>query len=119
MPRHEIIYDPVAKESPEWRHLYGQWLAIRKSKFGNEFELFNDFYNWAMSNGYVFGARLIRIDQNKPFGPNNCFHYLKPKPEQKPDFVPMDEQWIRKWNETVNRIRIHYGMKPLCTEEKV
>lgn len=33
---------------------------------------FNAFYNWSISNGYMFGLSLDRIVNDKGYGPSNC-----------------------------------------------
>lgn len=33
---------------------------------------FNNFYNWAIENGYQENLELDRIDNNKGYSPNNC-----------------------------------------------
>ncbi len=33
---------------------------------------FDAFVEWALANGYEKGLRLVRIDESKPFAPENC-----------------------------------------------
>ncbi|WP_406044073.1 hypothetical protein [Succinimonas sp.] len=70
-----------------------------------EFELFPDFYNWAMQSGYELGMWLLRINGEKPFSPDNCEWYTPGERD--------NSEWINNWNKSVNRIRKYYGMPPL------
>lgn len=111
MPRHKDIYDKDLKETPEWKFLYAKWCLIRKSQYGKEFERFNDFYSWSLANGFVMSAKLTRLDKSKPYSPENC--QWIPHAAKQIVFSEEDRQWIAKWNKAANRIRRHYGMKPL------
>lgn len=109
MPK--IAYDPDLKATPEWKFLYYKWMQIRKLEHSDDFNNFLDFYNWAMSHGYVCGAKLGRLYDSKPYSPDNCL-WDGPMFED-PNFTEEQKMWISKWNEAVNRIRRHYGMEPL------
>ena len=108
MPRHKVVYDPKLKETPEWKSLYERF---RKIKDDATFNDFLEFYNWSMANGFEMGVKLIREDISKPFSPENC-RWSAPA-ERKPDLHGAErETAIKKWNEAVNRIRVHFGLKP-------
>lgn len=71
------------------------------------------FLTWAMSSGYEPNLGLYRKDNTKPYGPKNCFWKMKEKLQK---FEDTEEGiLIRKWNQTVNVIRQHYGL-PLFEE---
>lgn len=55
---------------------------------------FENFYEWAIQNGYRDGLTIERIDVNKGYSPSNC------------TFIPMKEQPINRRNTllTVNGI---------------
>lgn len=110
MPRHEVVYDKDLKETPEFQQLYNKWNWIRKHNQLDQFEKFMDFYNWSIENGFELNAKLKRLDNSKPYIPENCV-WIAPK--LKPTTNAEEEkEWIALWNKTVNRIRVHYGMKP-------
>ena len=116
MPRHSVVYDPQLKQTPEWKSLYGRYHAVKTSVYQDIFPTFQQFYDWAMANGFVCGAKLSRKDPNKPFTPDNCFWEL---PERKEQHMTVDErnEFIDRWNKTVNRIRVHYGLEPFENKE--
>lgn len=49
-------------------HNYG----LRGIKVCEEWQKFEPFYEWAMSNGYKEGLSIERIDVNKDYYPENC-----------------------------------------------
>lgn len=116
MPRHRVVYDPELKKSQEWVSLYGRYNAVKTSIYRDIFPTFQQFYDWAMENGFVCGAKLGRKDPNKPFTKDNCFWVM---PENKQTNITVDEknEFIDRWNETVNRIRVHYGFEPFERKE--
>lgn len=110
MPRHQVVYDKNLKETPEFQFLYLKWLWLRKQPHSEDFKIFLIFYKWSMANGYATGAKLERLDTGKPFSPDNCLwvHH-----ETKRAYTEEEKEWIKLWDKTVSRIRIHYGMQPL------
>ena len=85
--------------------------------FSPEFEEFPGFYRWAMKNGYTVGAKLLKYDLNEPYTPDNCFWIPHSERVENPTVPPLDHEWTKKWDETVNRIRLHYGMEPIHSPE--
>lgn len=113
MPKHKVIYDPVLKETPEWKSLYAKY----KNKTYKKIEGFADFvafYNWAMESGFEIGAKLARFDESKPYCESNCYWEM---PKEQRLYGAELRASMEKWNETVNRIRVHYGMEPFESED--
>ena len=110
MARHKFgePYDPKLRETEHGSKLYQCWRKIRMSEHYEDWCYFPNFYNWAMQNGYQTGAWLRKTDANKPFEPDNCTWYY---PCEESRNIP--QSWVDSWNESVNRIRKHYGMPPL------
>lgn len=67
----------------------------------NEWDKFENFYKWAMSNGYRNGLSIDRIDGNGNYEPNNC------------RWVDMKTQQRNRGN---NR-KVEYDGKSLCLTE--
>ena len=111
MARHKVIYDKATKETPEWKSLYSKWRQIKKCSHSKEFSRCQDFYDWAMANGFEIAAKLELLDDSKPYSPDNC--RWKPPEVKKTFYTEEEKRWIAKWNKTVNVIRRYYGMKPL------
>lgn len=116
MPRHQVVYDKELKETPEWKFLYNKWRWLLKQPHSEEFDNFPTFYEWSMVKGYAAGAKLERKDPSKPYSIKNCL-WEQPAPQQK-GYSEEDKAWIKSWNKTVNRIRRHYGIKPLPEMEE-
>lgn len=112
MPSTIVFYDKDIKETLEWQSLYNRYCSKCKNiPYKQIAPTFQEFYDWSMLNGFVMGARLVRYDDSKPYSRDNC-HWLPPK-DRIPDIKgAAREAAIAKWNETVNRIRIHYGLDP-------
>lgn len=104
----ERKYDREIIESEEGQRLYVYWQTkVSKNTDSPEFMTFPGFYNWAMENGYTVGAKLHRRDPKDPFNPDNCVWIAGEK-----DLTRFYPEFELKWNKTVNRIRVHYGMEP-------
>lgn len=114
MPRHSITYPKDIKETPDGKHIYGVWVRIRRMKRTTKFADYIAFYEWSMANGYQEGALLKLLDEAKPYGPDNCVW----RPATTKDHICGEaaRKRIAEWNRTVNRIRVHYGMKPFPVE---
>lgn len=103
-------YDEALKQTPEWQHLYSQWVRIRKWR-GEGFTQFMDFYTWSIANGFVIGAKLEKLDDGDLYRPENCRWVCS---ESEDDyFNKAEQQSIARYNETVNGIRRYFGMEPL------
>ena len=101
-------YDPEIRYTDHGIKIYRSWVRMNKGERCEEWKHFPAFYEWAVSHGYEDGAWLAKHDKSKPFSPENCSWYIPTKKYQ--DIPP---EMVAKWNETVNRIRKHYGMPPL------
>lgn len=80
----------------------------------NGFENFSNFYAWAMENEYFSGATLRRCDTGQPYSPDNCYFS---KPVDQPTFYGVErEDFIRRWNRSVNPFRKAAGLEPFAEE---
>jgi hypothetical protein len=106
MPR--AAYDPELRKSEHGARLYEYWRRIRRpGPIDPAFAQYIDFYNWAMDAGYELGSWLRRYDDQLPYGPDNC--YWEPR-----DGEPLwAEEWRKKWDDTVNKLRGQFGLPPL------
>ena len=102
-----VKYDQTFLKSPEGKDLYAKWRNIGRNGRCEEWNDFNVFCGWAMDNGYRSGMTLKRMDGRKEFGPDNC--YLQKRVIASSD-TWVGPEWCQKWDETVNRIRKHYGL---------
>ena len=103
----KTTYDPALRLTDHGKRLYQLWRRIRRSPHAPEFEQFPDFYQWAMDNHYESSDRIVLINCEKPFSPDNCkFKHCSVT-------MKCDEQWVAEWNRTVNRLRKHWGLPPL------
>lgn len=115
MPR--ISYPSEMRTTEHGSRIYAYWRKIHRTDVSPEFAAYPDFYKWAMANGYSIGAKLFRHEIGRPYSPENCFWV--PRSEW------VDEKWEprrdrdmeQKWDDTVNRIRVHYGMEPIHSSE--
>lgn len=117
----KITYDPEMRQTDHGRRIYGYWKRIRKHEVAPEFVEYPSFFKWAMANGYRIGAKLLRYDEDKPFGPDNCYWLSHEEcvgmKQSKAPTINRNLAWERHWDETVNRIRRHYGMKEIHSSE--
>lgn len=114
MKRVSAPYDPALRESKQGQSIYNMWRKLRKAPHCEEWENYPTFYYWVIQNGYAPGSWLRRIDNNKPYTPDNCTWYVVGDNERH-----VQPGWADEWNKTVNRIRKYYGMPPLEGTEYV
>ena len=100
-------YDPALRKTPVGKHLYYHWKTMRKNPHTEEWDLFQNFYEWAVNSGCTPEAKLCLIDAALPYSPDNC------EWNTKADEEAIDQERVAAWNKAVNRIRKHYGMPPL------
>lgn len=117
MVTHRAVYDPKQRETPEFQTLYNRYYSSNCHKYREAFATFQEFYDWAMATGFVIEAKLARKDPSKPSTPDNLI-WIIPKRKQVEQFGLEVQKSIKRWNDTVNRIRANYGMKPLRTERR-
>ena len=113
----KTTYDPQLRKTEHGRRIYAYWRRIRKHDVSPEFEAFPGFYFWAMKNKYTIGAKLFKYEPDEPYAPDNCFWVPQSERIEIPTARPLDREMAKKWDETVNRIRLHYGMEPIHSSE--
>ena len=59
------------KNNPEYHNYGGRGITIC-DEWLNKDTGFENFYNWAMKNGYAAGLSIDRINNNEGYNPNNC-----------------------------------------------
>lgn len=91
--------------------LYDIWNLILHRPHDPAFNEYNDFFWWAIENGYGKGKELYRLDEEKPYSPDNCGWRQIDYNTARANFN--EKEFVEKWNKAVNRIRLHYGMDPL------
>lgn len=97
-------------EEPEMNALEHKWSRCRK--LGVDFESFEAFCKWAKQSGYTYGRTIKRKDITKPYSPENSFWYEATEV----CMTKYEKEFIPRWNQTVNRIRAHYGMELIEVE---
>lgn len=117
MANQRAVYDPKQRETPEFKTLYRRYYSPTSHKYREAFGTFQEFYDWAMATGFVLDARLACKDPDKPYTPDNLI-WTMPQMKQVDKYGIEVQESIKRWNETVNRIRVHYGLKPLRTERR-
>ncbi len=74
------VWSSMKQRCSNPKDLYYYNYGGRGIKVCNEWQVFELFYEWAMTTGYKVGATLERKDNNKGYSPINCTWI--PKPEQ-------------------------------------
>lgn len=111
MPK--IKYDQEMRDGEHGRRLYAFWKRVKLDTNAPEFLDYVLFYKWAMDNGYRVGARLVKQDESAPYSPDNCFWYCRNVETSN----ARDTEFELLWDDTVNRIRRHFGMPPIHSSE--
>ena len=101
-----VKHDQEFMKSKEGKSLYARWRNIRYQRC-EEWDDFSKFAEWALNNGFSMDAQLKRHDNRVEYKPGNCYFH-EPVSE-----YAIDDDCIKRWNDTVNKIRVHFGMKPL------
>ena len=117
MPSAKYTYHAGMRQTEAGGRLYPYWQRIKAHGIAQEFTAFADFYIWSLKNGYTLGAKLFRHDPAEPYGPDNCFWVPYDEWVENPNRPHMSHEWQQKWDKTVNRLRLHFGMKPIGTWE--
>lgn len=99
-------HDQEFLKTPEGNSLYSRWRNIRHRRC-KEWGDFSKFAEWALSNGFTKDLQIKRYDNEGEYSPDNCYLYESPN-----EYI-LQADWCKKWNETVNRIRAHYGLEPV------
>jgi hypothetical protein len=105
-------YDQKFLQTPEGKALWIKWRNARPAGLCREWKDFEVFKKWALAHNYSSETLLKRYNPDLPHSPENS--YFRPSQKRGTNSVTQDQ--VEKWNETVNRIRVHYGMKPLGVE---
>lgn len=107
-----------------WKKLYNRWYRFhfREKPCSPAFQTFEGFYRWAIEAGYDGCQVMKRHDPKGPYSEGNCYWVeVEIKETESTVQQKMPEEWVEKWNRTVNRIRKVYGMDLIGMEtvEKV
>ena len=116
MPNGRYKYNQAQRETLEFKTLYGRYKAPKSSKYRDIFPTFQAFYDWSMENGFMYGAKLEIKDYSKPLTPDNC-RWVMPAIKTTKITVEDKNDFVDRWNKTVNRIRVHYGLEPFENKE--
>ena len=79
-----MLYRCYNPNAPRWKYYGAKGIAVCV-----EWQTFEDFYKWAMANGYEDGLTIDRVDNQRNYEPDNC-------------------QWISR---SENTRRAHLGRK--------
>ena len=90
-----------------------KWFSLVKRGCCPEWKDFEVFEAWAKECGWKISFVLRRYDKTLPFSPENCFWVERKGVHER----TWEEEFAERWNKTVNRIRLHYGMEELVANE--
>jgi hypothetical protein len=95
-----MIMDKSTKDVLEY-----WWRKMRESSIPCLFESFDEFCKWSVANGYQYGLRLRRIDQNLEYSPDNC---IWTELQYSKIIQAKRKQYIDRWDRLVQPIRERY-----------
>ena len=110
--------EPDQREAERNRRLHSKWRNMKERS--EEFRKFPGFKEWAIRTGYEIGDSLRRIDETKPFGPDNCVWVKRRtniKEEPKALHAPGVVLRALEWNRAVNPLRRAAGLEPFPETE--
>lgn len=57
------------------KRLKSKWMSMVMAENGicKRWETFQNFYDWAVFNGYDSNSKIYKMDYEQPFSPENCF----------------------------------------------
>lgn len=109
-------YDQKIMKTEEGKSLYSRWLDLHKKEYCcDAFKDFMTFYKWSMKNGFRYGLALRRYDNDEPYSPDKCYWA---EFGSKHTFNHGIRTSIKKYDDTVNKIRKACGMEPLRTSSE-
>jgi len=98
-------------------YLYNAWVNIKQKCYNDNLRdknkanigvykawlnNFQEFYDWAVQNGYKDGMQLERIDKNKDFCPDNCRWAENKKNDYTNITFDGKTQSLLKWSKELN-----------------
>ena len=114
----ETVAEPMECEAERNRRLHSKWCNMNER--AEEFRKFPGFYAWAIRTGYQVGDNLRRLDDDKPYGPDNCI-WVKHRNNIKelPSVMHSPSVVLRalSWNRAVNPLRRAEGLPPFPETE--
>ena len=66
-----MAYDPYIRIRRSWFNML-HYRGRKPFEIYHEWQVYENFEAWSLSNGWVDGYRFTRIDKNKGFTPDNC-----------------------------------------------
>ena len=67
-----MIYHMMKQRCGNIKHNGYKWYGAKGIKVSKEWNTFEQFYSWAMKNGYTEDLTIDRIDSLKDYEPTNC-----------------------------------------------
>ncbi len=109
-----LKYDQEYLKTPEGKSLWMKWRNGKQAGMCSEWSDFDAFKAWALEHNFSQEAMLKKYNPDFAHSPDNS--YFRVTNNEGNRITP---EQVEKWNETVNRIRVHYGMKPLSVNEEI